>query len=81
MADETSHIQVATTKHFAISAVIAAMIAVIICGGLHLLALKALRCPQGVYRNTRPPPACWYDYVDASGNPQHVALNTCPSGC
>jgi hypothetical protein len=81
MAEETSRIQVATTKHFATSAIIAAMIAAILCGGLHLYETKVLRCPPGVYRNPNPPPPCIYGYYDATGSYNEVGLDPCPRGC
>lgn len=81
MAEESSRIQVTTRKLFFAPAIIGAMSAAIVYGGVHLYEIK-YRCPTGVYRNTStPPPACWYDYTDSSGNPQHVPLNTCPPGC
>ena len=81
MADETRQIHVATTKHFATSAVIAAMMAAILCGGLHLYETKAIRCPPGVFRDPPPNGPCFYTYSDASGVQHTEPLDACPRGC
>ena len=75
MANETSTIQTATTKHFGMAALIAAVIATTVCGGLHYYFAKAPTCPVWIQRDSSG--VCWY----VPGDGTKTKLTSCPPGC